>query len=509
VIQSDAETEEAAGSVLIVDDSRVSGRKLSMAVRALGHTAEIAGNGRQAMQMLAAKRFDVVLLDIVMPEMDGYAVLVEMKKDEALRDIPVIVVSSLEDEIGSVARAIELGAEDFLPKDFEPTILKARMNASLARKRLRDRELAYFRDMERLTEAAQIIERGAFRPSELDVDRVVARDDPLGRLAMVFRGLAEDIYEREKRFDLTVRTLRGTLLVLAAGCIFGLGPALGRMAAQHEIPALGLVVWANTFGAVLCLAVSITRHGIPRITLRDLGFFLFWAIVLGCLYQLFTVIIARHVEASLISLVGSTRGFMVFLLAALLSLERPSLRRFLGLGLGFSAIAVVLLQGGGDVDAEFFWLVAAVVLPFLLSLHTLIMAWRPESVDATAAVGIMLGLAAVLMAPLAVAEGALFLPAAAPGMREVIVLVLGASSAVALVLALRLVSMAGPVFASQMAYSQTLAGIAWGMLLLGEQLSALAWGALALVIASFWLVEPRRATDDFKVTLRMNRNKMR
>jgi len=150
-----------------------------------------------------------------------------------------------------------------------------------------------------------------------------------------------------------------------------------------------------------------------------------------------------------------------------------------------------------------------VVLPFLLSLHTLIMAWRPESVDATAAVGIMLGLAAVLMAPLAVAEGALFLPAAAPGMREVIVLVLGASSAVALVLALRLVSMAGPVFASQMAYSQTLAGIAWGMLLLGEQLSALAWGALALVIASFWLVEPRRATDDFKVTLRMNRNKMR
>lgn len=509
MIHSDAEIQDAAGLVLIVDDSRVSGRKLSMAVKALGHTAEIANNGRQAMQMLSVKRFDVVLLDIVMPEMDGYAVLGEMKRDEALRDTPVVVVSSLEDETGSVARAIELGAEDFLPKDYEPTILKARINASLVRKRLRDRELAYFRDMERLTEAAQIIERGAFHPSELDVDRVVARDDPLGRLAMVFRSLAEDIYDREKRFDLTVRTLRGTLLVLAAGCIFGLGPALGRVAAQHEIPALGLVVWANGFGAILCLSVSTARHGIPRIGLRDLGFFLCWAVVLGCLYQLLTVVIARHVEASLISLVSSTRGFMVFLMAALLALERPSLKRFLGFALGFSAIAMVLLHGGGGMGAEFFWLVAAVILPFLLSLHTLLMAWRPASVSATASVGIMLGLAALLMAPLAAAEGALFLPTLGLGLREVLVLTLGASSAAALVLALGLVSMAGPVFASQMAYSQTLAGIAWSMLLLGEQLSPLAWGALGLVIAGFWLVEPRQAIDNFKVTLRINRDKKR
>lgn len=505
--QSECDTAGPAASILIVDDSRVSGRKLSMAVKALGHKAEIAENGMQAMQRLAVERFDIVLLDIVMPEMDGYAVLSEMKANVDLRDIPVIVVSSLDDEIGSVARAIEMGAEDFLPKAFEQAILKARINASLVRKRLRDRELSYYRDMDRLTEAAKVIERGAFSPSELDVDSVAARDDPLGRLAAVLSSLAADIYDREKRFDLTVRTLRGTLLVLAAGCIFGLGPALGRLAGQHSIPSLGLVFWANLVGAFLCLTVSIVRQGVPSIGLRDLGFFLCWAVVLGCLYQTFNVVIAGHVEASLISLVGSTRGFMVFLLAALLAIEQPSLRRFVGLGLGFSAVAAVLLLGDSGAGTDLLWLLAALILPVFLSLHTLMMAWRPETIDATATVGIMLGFAAVLIAPLAASQGQLFVPSADPGMREVLVLSLGASSAIALVLALRLVSMVGPVFASQMAYSQTLAGIAWSMLLLGEQLSPFAWVALALVIVGFWLVEPRRASDDFKITLRIARGK--
>jgi DNA-binding response OmpR family regulator/drug/metabolite transporter (DMT)-like permease len=502
----DIDAEEAAASILVVDDSRVSGRKLAKAVEALGHRAVIASDGRQAMQMLATGQFDIVLLDIVMPEMDGYAVLGEMKTDDGLRDVPVIVVSSLDDEIRSVAKAIEMGAEDFLPKSFEPAILSARINASLARKRLRDREMEYFRDMDRLTEAARVIETGAFRPSELGVDSVASRNDPLGRLAVVFRSLAEEIYDREKRFDLTVRTLRGTLLVLAAGAIFGLGPALGRIAAQQEIPSLGLVMWANAVGALVCLAISIAHNGLPRLGLRELGFLLCWAVLLGCLYQALNVLVARYVEASLISLIGSTRGFMVFLLAALLALEPPSLRRFLGLGLGFSAIAAVLLLGSGRTGAETFWLFAALILPFLLSLHTLLMAWRPETVDPTAAVGIMLGLAAVLLAPVAATQDMLFLPSATPGPREVLILALGVSSALALVLALRLVSLAGPVFASQMAYSQTLAGIAWGMLLLGEQLSPLAWGALALVIIGFWLVEPRRASDEFKVTLRIKRD---
>ena len=158
--------------ILVVDDNRISGRKLMKAVKALGHQAEIVPSGADALARLRESPSDIVLLDILMPGMDGYAVLDAMKSDHALRDIPVIVVSSLEDEIGSVARAIELGAEDFLPKSFELTILRARINASLARKRFRDREIEYFRDIEHLTQAAKVIESGAFRPEDMDVGKV-------------------------------------------------------------------------------------------------------------------------------------------------------------------------------------------------------------------------------------------------------------------------------------------------------------------------------------------------
>ncbi|WP_247651398.1 response regulator [Roseovarius autotrophicus] len=496
----------APASVLIVDDSRVSGRKLAKAVTALGHRTELVSGGTEALGILGEMPFDIVLLDIVMPEMDGYAVLIAMKADVALREIPVIVVSSLDDEIESVARSIELGAEDFLPKNFEPAILRARMNASLARKRFRDRELDYLRDIDTLTEAAQVIEGGAFHPTELNLASVAARDDPLGRLAKIFRSLAEEIYDRERRADLTVRTLRGTLLVIAAGSIFGIAPALGRLASAREIPPLGLAFWSAVVAAILCLSFSIGRSGLPRLKLRDLRFLTLWALLLGCLYQLLTVVIAAHVEASLIAMIGSSRGFMVFLLAALLALERPSLQRFSGLGLGFAAVAVVLLVQGTGEDNDLLWIACALVLPFLLSLHTLLMSWRPRHLGAATTVGIMMALSALFLLPFAVAQNALFLPSLSFGQRELITLALGASTAAALVLALDLVVTAGPVFSSQMAYSQTLAGIAWGMLLLGERLSPLAWGALVFVIAGFWLVKPKRAGDDFRITLRMKGN---
>jgi len=497
----------APASVLVVDDSRFSGRKLSKAVTVLGHRTELVTSGAEALRVLNDASFDVVLLDIVMPEMDGYAVLASMKAEASLRDIPVIVVSSLDDETESVARAIELGAEDFLPKDFEPTILRARINASLARKRFRDRELAYLHDIDTLTRAAEVIEGGAFRPAELDLDAVTSRSDALGGLAKVFRSLAEEIYDRERRSDLTVRTLRGTLLVLAAGSIFGIAPALGRLASRNDLPPLGVVFWSAVVAAVLCLAVSVARRGLPRPRRRDFAFLALWAVVLGCLYQLLTVVIAEHVEATMIALVGSTRGFMVFLLAALIALERPSIRRFFGLGLGFAAVAAVLLMRETEERGDLLWLASALVLPFLLSIHTLLMSWRPRHLDASATVGLMMALSALFLLPFALAQDALFLPSPSIGQREMITLALGTSTAVALVLALNLVATAGPVFASQMAYSQTLAGIAWGMILLGESLSPVAWGSLALVIVGFWLVEPKRAGDDFRITLRMREDK--
>ena len=106
-----------------------------------------ASNGREALDLLAGRPFDLVLLDITMPEMDGYQVLEHLKADTTLRDIPVVMISAI-DEIDSVARCIGLGAEDYLAKPFNAVLLRARVAACLEKKRLRDQEAVYTQQIE-------------------------------------------------------------------------------------------------------------------------------------------------------------------------------------------------------------------------------------------------------------------------------------------------------------------------------------------------------------------------
>jgi signal transduction histidine kinase len=135
---------EETGQVLVVDDNRVNRVKLSLSLEGQGHQVALAEDGQQALDLLKQQTFDVVLLDIVMPGIDGFQVLEMMKADPELRDIPVIVISAL-DEIDSAVRCIEIGAEDYLPKPFNPVLLRARLHASLQKKKLRDLEKAYLR----------------------------------------------------------------------------------------------------------------------------------------------------------------------------------------------------------------------------------------------------------------------------------------------------------------------------------------------------------------------------
>ncbi len=130
---------EGHGHILVVDDHRTTRLKLSLGLQQQGHTVREAENGRQALDKLKAESFDLVLLDIMMPELDGYQVLEQMKKDSILRDLPVIVISA-QDELESIVRGIELGAEDYLPKSFDPVLLRARIGACLEKKRLRDQQ---------------------------------------------------------------------------------------------------------------------------------------------------------------------------------------------------------------------------------------------------------------------------------------------------------------------------------------------------------------------------------
>ncbi|MDQ6911343.1 MAG: response regulator [Verrucomicrobiota bacterium] len=127
------------GFVLVVDDVENNREVLSRRLERQGYAVATAENGKQALKKLHAQTFDLVLLDIMMPEMDGYEVLHHLKANDGLSHIPVIMISALS-ELDSIVRCIEMGAEDYLPKPFEPTLLKARIGACLEKKRARDRE---------------------------------------------------------------------------------------------------------------------------------------------------------------------------------------------------------------------------------------------------------------------------------------------------------------------------------------------------------------------------------
>jgi serine phosphatase RsbU (regulator of sigma subunit) len=128
--------------VLIVDDNTDNRGVLARRIQRLGHTVTEAANGLKALECLREQPFDLMLLDIMMPEMNGYQVLEHMHTDPAWRHIPVVVISAL-DDMDSVVRCIELGAEDYLPKPFNAVLLNARVAACLEKKWLRDQEQVY------------------------------------------------------------------------------------------------------------------------------------------------------------------------------------------------------------------------------------------------------------------------------------------------------------------------------------------------------------------------------
>jgi two-component system cell cycle response regulator len=193
------------GIALVVDDDFLNRTLLATSLEEQGHVAETAEDGEQALEMLAQGAYDVVLLDVLMPGIDGYQVLAQMKQEPAWRDIPVIMISAL-NELESVVKGIELGAEDYLPKPFDPVLLRARLNACLQKKWFRDTEVEYLQQVERVTGAAAALENGAFQADCLD--EVAERDDALGQLARVFQRMANEVAAREARLKQQVRELQ-------------------------------------------------------------------------------------------------------------------------------------------------------------------------------------------------------------------------------------------------------------------------------------------------------------
>ena len=201
--------------ILVVDDTEANRDLLVRRLRREGHATEVAGNGREALEWLIAGGFDLILLDLMMPEMNGYELLERMRADPDLCHVPVILISAL-DDTDSVIKGIELGAHDHLPKPFNPHILRARVDASLARKRLRDREQLYAQSLQREMDIARTIQAG-FLPHALPQ----AAGWDLAAWFQPARHVGGDFYDAY-----VLQEGRRIVLVVADVCGKGVGAAL-------------------------------------------------------------------------------------------------------------------------------------------------------------------------------------------------------------------------------------------------------------------------------------------
>jgi adenylate cyclase len=227
------------GTILVVDDNEGNREMLSRRLVRQGFDVMTAENGRRALDILRERAIDLVLLDVMMPEMDGYEALKRMKSDDALRHIPVLMISAL-DEMDNVIRCIELGAEDYLSKPFNPVLLHARIGACLEKKRLRDQEVRHVRELAEWN-----------RTLEQRVAEQVAQVERLSRLKRFFSpqlaelmvsGGAEDPLKTHRR-EITVAflDLRGfTAFAEAAepeevmGILRDYHASMGRLVMAHE-----------------------------------------------------------------------------------------------------------------------------------------------------------------------------------------------------------------------------------------------------------------------------------
>lgn len=198
------------GRILVVDDVDENRAVLARRLTREGYTVSQAAGGIEALAMVAAQEFDLVLLDVRMPDLDGFTVLERLKSAEATRNLPVIMISAL-DDIAAVVRCIEHGAEDYLAKPFDQVLLRARIGASLEKKRYHDREADYLRQVLRVTDAAGAVERGTYQPGALD--GITGRDDELGRLARVFDTMAAGVKAREAKLHAQLSQLRADVSI--------------------------------------------------------------------------------------------------------------------------------------------------------------------------------------------------------------------------------------------------------------------------------------------------------
>jgi phosphoserine phosphatase RsbU/P len=229
----------SAAALLVVDDNEDNRYTLTRRLAREGYeNVAIAVDGREALEKLQSHPTDLVLLDVMMPEMNGYEVLERMKVDPALRDIPVIMISALS-EMDSVIRCIELGAEDYLSKPFNPTLLRARVGASLEKKRLRDEVRASLTRLEQEMDAARELQLGMLPL----VFPACTPEQPVEIHAVMepAREVGGDLYDFFRASE--------HLFCFLVGDVSGKGAAAAMfMARTRSLVRMAVQLWRNTSG---------------------------------------------------------------------------------------------------------------------------------------------------------------------------------------------------------------------------------------------------------------------
>lgn len=484
-------------NVLVVDDSPTSRLKLAVAVRNLGHTVEEADGGESGLVSLRSGKIDLVLLDIVMPGIDGYEVLRRMSGDPALSEIPVLVISSLED-MKEIVEAIELGAVDFLPKSVDPSLLRARVSACLEKKRLRDLELEYLKDVGHLTEAARIVREHDFNPARLPLDAVSQRQDPLGDLARLFTHMAGEVHRREMAYRRQIDLLRGGFILILIGVMTGLYPTLSRILASNNIDnPLGTSAWVALATMVVGLVgISVTRR-LPTFTWAKIRF----ALVIGPFSAAFPQIAlfyaTEHITGIVMSIILAMQALMVFLITTLLGIEKPSLVRLGGLVMGLIAVVVILQpssSGMGIVSP--IWIFVALLVPLCYGLEGILMVAMPtQKVSAWELVFFAMLGSSVWAWLLAIAFGVTLPVTDIDQTTGFVIVAFAAISGIGTWLLAIAVRKTGAVFASQYGYVTTIMGVIWSILILSETASAWMWASLGCMLIGMVLVRPKTSDD--------------
>jgi CheY-like chemotaxis protein len=184
-------------NLLVADDNTVNRFKLGLYVKSLGYVATMVETGQQALDLAYKERFDVILLDLNMPEMEGDEVLRRLKSTAHLRDIPVIIISGVNDT-SRVKRCLELGAQDFLPKPFDTALLKEKIEKSLANKNLTPQLFNEPDEFDQLIAACNAIISGRYEL--VDLAGLAKRSDKMGQFARIFQQMTNHLHKRENDF---------------------------------------------------------------------------------------------------------------------------------------------------------------------------------------------------------------------------------------------------------------------------------------------------------------------